>query len=171
MASYAPVPAAPPVYPAVDQPAHESHKPYNPPLQTFDVDPHNLDYRQSQGSTLPPRTTRYRSGTRSFSNFWLFELFCWLFTLACFAGIVAILASFQGQPVPNWRLGITLPTVVSLISSVATFSLGVPISEGLGQLKYLWFRKTRPLSDFETLDEAAGGPPGSAKLILKLKGG
>ncbi|KAK4495451.1 hypothetical protein PRZ48_013782 [Zasmidium cellare] len=167
MASYAPVPPAPPVYAAVDEP----HKPYNPPLQSFHIDTHNLDYRQSQGSTLPPRTKGSRSFKHAFSNLWLFEFFCWLVTLACFAGIIAVLVSFDGQPVPNWKWGITLPTVVSLISSVATFSLAVPIDEGLGQLKWLWFRKTRPLSDFETIDDAAGGPSGSAMLILKFKGG
>jgi hypothetical protein len=48
----------------------------------------------------------------------------------------------------------------------------VPIVEGLGQLKWIWFssRKHRPLVDFQLFDDAAQGGVGGLKLLFGFKG-
>jgi hypothetical protein len=47
----------------------------------------------------------------------------------------------------------------------------VPLSNGLGQLKWAWFSdgKNRPLADLDTFDAASRGVIGSAQLIFLLK--
>lgn len=48
----------------------------------------------------------------------------------------------------------------------------LPIVEGLGQLKWMWFATTRtkPLIDFQLFDEASRGGYGSLKLLFRCKG-
>ena len=148
--------------PAPNVPDTYSNRPdpyVKPPIHSFDID--------TQG--LPIRTTR-RPFRRAVNTFWLFEVLCWLVAAGCIVAIIILVTSWDGSPLPDWKYGITLPTVVSLLASVTTFALGILIEECLGQLKWLWFRKSRPASDYETID-GAGTPVGSALLILKLKGG
>jgi hypothetical protein len=102
---------------------------------------------------------------------WIAEFLYWIFALACFLGIVGTLAAFDGHKVPEWRGGITLNTIVSLLAAFATFSLVVPITSGLGQSKWLWLLKPRHLDDFEAIESARNGPAGSVRLLLRGKGG
>jgi hypothetical protein len=71
------------------------------------------------------------------STYWLFEVLCGILSLACLVAIAAVLHAFDNRPVPTLHYGITLNTIVSLLASVATFSLVVPVTAGLSQLKWL----------------------------------
>jgi uncharacterized protein DUF3176 len=102
---------------------------------------------------------------------WLFEVLCGILSLACLIAITIVLHAFDNRPVPTWRYGITLNTIVSLLASISTFSLIIPITAGLSQLKWLWFREKRSLADFQILDNASRGPTGSISLLLRWKGG
>jgi len=126
--------------------------------------------KPSEKQTVSP-TNKWRKFRRIVSSYWLFELSCWTFALACLLAIVATLRTFDGQLVPAWRYGITLNTIVSLLASFATFALMVPVTAGLGQLKWLWFRRTRPLADFELIESSGRGPTGSTMLLLRGRGG
>ena len=105
------------------------------------------------------------------STYWLFEVLCGILSLACLLSIVVVLHAYDNGPVPTWRYGISLNTIVSLLASIATFSLIVPITAGLSQLKWLWFREKRSLADFQIIEDASRGPAGSISLLLRWKGG
>ena len=105
------------------------------------------------------------------STYWLFETFCGILSLACLIAIAAVLYAFNGRTVPTWHHGITLNTIVSLLASAATFSLFVPVTAGLSQLKWLRFCRKGPLSDFEMLENASRGPAGSIALLLRWRAG
>lgn len=86
--------------------------------------------------------------------------------------IVAVLKSYDGQPMPQWPLGITLNAFLAFFTSVAKLAMLIPVVEGLGQLRWLWFaRKARKLADFELFEQACRGAYGSIKLLFSLKGG
>ena len=69
-------------------------------------------------------------------------------------------------------LGITLNGFVALFVSLAKLALLVPIVEGMGQLRWLWFSgRARKLSDFEAYEQAYRGTFGALKLLVTLKGG
>lgn len=81
------------------------------------------------------------------------------------------LYTFDGRPPPKWADGITLNTFIALFSSIAKLALMIPVIEGLGQLKWLWFASNpRTLEDFQLFDQATRGGLGCIKLLLKLKG-
>jgi hypothetical protein len=47
----------------------------------------------------------------------------------------------------------------------------LPVGSAMGELKWTWFLRKRPIVDFETLDSASKGPQGSLLLLLKRRGG
>ena len=66
----------------------------------------------------------------------------------------------------------TLNTLLAFLTSLARLAFMVPIVEGLGQLKWIWFssHKHRPLVDFQLFDDAAQGGVGGLKLLFGFKG-
>jgi hypothetical protein len=62
--------------------------------------------------------------------------------------------------------------VIALLASLAKAAFVTAIVEGLGQLKWIWFLspRARPLSDFQTFEEATKGGWGSWKLLFRLRG-
>jgi hypothetical protein len=61
-------------------------------------------------------------------------------------------------------------SILSLLSTIAKICVLIPVSKGLGQLKWVWFaKKERSLRDIETFESASRGLTGSALLMWKLK--
>ena len=57
--------------------------------------------------------------------------------------------------------------MIFLFATIFKAALLLPVAEGLGQLKWNWFRKPRPLADITIFDSASRGPRGALQLILK----
>ncbi|KAH7364379.1 hypothetical protein BKA65DRAFT_491161 [Rhexocercosporidium sp. MPI-PUGE-AT-0058] len=110
--------------------------------------------------------------TKPFSNeTWFLEIFCLVVGVLTFAANIAVLAVFHNKPLPQWPFGITLNTLIALISAVTNACLAVPLASGFGQLKWNWFkRKPSPLTDMELFDDASRGSWGAAKLISSGRG-
>jgi hypothetical protein len=82
-----------------------------------------------------------------------------------------VLHRYDGDQPPQWSVGITLNTFIAFFSSVAKLAFLIPVIEGLGQLKWLWFAsKRRHLEDFELFDQATRGGLGCIKLLFRFKG-
>jgi hypothetical protein len=58
------------------------------------------------------------------------------------------------------------------LSKIASAALILPISEAIGQLKWVWFRgaESKDMIDFETFDKASRGAWGSFLLLFRTKG-
>jgi hypothetical protein len=103
-------------------------------------------------------------------DYWGWELFGILGSAAILIGIALILNTFDGKRQPSWE-HVSLNSLISWLSTAAKFCILMPITSGLGQLKWVWFaEKERPLSDLQEFDSASRGIPGSAKLLWRLKG-
>lgn len=102
---------------------------------------------------------------------WLPEVLWTLVSIACLIAIAVVLKLYDGQPLPNWPLGITLNTLVAFLSTLCRAAFIVPVMEGLSQLKWNWFATgDRSLADFQAFDDASRGPYGSLKLLLTTRG-
>ena len=88
------------------------------------------------------------------------------------AALIIILWRADGHAPPDMHLGVTLNTVLAFLSSLAKVSFLVPIVEGLGQLKWMWFLspKHKPLIDIQVFDNATRGGFGGLKLLFRFKG-
>lgn len=83
--------------------------------------------------------------------------------------LATLLTVYDGKTVFEWK-GITLNSVVSILSTASKAALLHAISELISQWKWILFtRKSRPLLDFERIDAASRGPLGSLLLVWKSK--
>ena len=110
--------------------------------------------------------------TRRTLRAWWLECLCCVLTIGLFAGLVSMLARYQGEPVPQWPLDLPLSTVVAIIATLCRALMVFPVSEGLAQLKWHWFRgtRTRPVNDLYMFDQATRGPLGAVLLLFGLRG-
>jgi hypothetical protein len=132
-------------------------------------------YRSHIGQgTPPPRTVAARGFGASplyvLTRWWPEFLSC-LVSFACLVALVLVLRAYDGQPLPTWSGGITLNTVVALLSTVCRTLFVIAASQALSQAKWNWFKTSpRPLADLSAFDDASRGPWGSLKLVFTMKG-
>lgn len=100
---------------------------------------------------------------------WLLELLCAISSLACTAAMFSFLCAIDGKPYSQWHVAhveITPNTMLSIISTFAKASLLMPVTEGISQLKWVFFQqRERSLIHLQVFDEASRGPVGSLRLL------
>ncbi|KAI9712054.1 MAG: hypothetical protein M1820_001763 [Bogoriella megaspora] len=103
---------------------------------------------------------------------WTTEVLNLALGVGALVGIIAVLAYFNGQALPNWPYYITLNALVALLATIVSAAILVPVQSGLSQLKWIKYKSGRaPLVDFETFDEASRGSKGAFKLLGTRRGG
>ncbi|KAF2019627.1 hypothetical protein BU24DRAFT_419239 [Aaosphaeria arxii CBS 175.79] len=124
-------------------------------------------HEKSFSSSEDAGSSKSRSNERArkvFSDWW-WELLACVPIIASFSGLIAILRAYQDRPLPKWPLGLSFNTALSVLGLVFRTPALFIAAEGIGQLKWRWFSKERPLSDLSAYDEATRGPWGSTKLL------
>ncbi|KAL1623848.1 hypothetical protein SLS54_004311 [Diplodia seriata] len=86
------------------------------------------------------------------------------------AGIGLVLRMHDHKLLPKWPFDISINVFVSVLSIVSRTTLMVPLTSCIGQLKWLWIKRERPLADLQFFDEASRGPLGALKLFYRTKG-
>ena len=103
---------------------------------------------------------------------WTVEIISFTIALLALAAIIGVLAHYNGKSMPSWPTGITLNTLIALLTAIANAALASPLQQGLSQLKWISFkRESRPLTDMEAFDDASRGIWGSIKLLVMGRGG
>lgn len=100
---------------------------------------------------------------------WWWEIVLLLLGTVCVALMIAILAVMDNKPLEYWRLPIRPNSLISVLSALARSFLLFPITEALGQLKWLYFEQARPLDQFHDFDEASRGPWGSLLFLGRMR--
>lgn len=108
--------------------------------------------------------------SRWFVDWWALELLSWFLGVICIMTIVVVLWEVDGKRMPSWKLGISIDTLIAVLSGFTKSCLLMPTAEALGQLKWNWFRKERKMIDFEKLDNASKGTWGSLTLLASTRG-
>lgn len=123
------------------------------------------------------------------ADWWVWEVLSLVVSAGALVAMVVFLSSIDNKPQPSWATagshcvkvpgsdrtvcrtaGISVNSVISWLGTLARICLLVPLSNGLGQLKWAWFsERKRPLTDLETFDSASRGLTGSLQLIWRLK--
>jgi hypothetical protein len=68
--------------------------------------------------------------TRWFLEWWMMEILSWLFGLACMVVITVILWEYDGKPNPEWKIGISIASLISILSGFTKSALLLPTAEG-----------------------------------------
>jgi len=133
-------------------------------------------YRSSSDGTHQSRSanrkTFYTKAYITIKNLWLLEVASLIISLICFLAIAVVLRFYDGIDVHSWHHRITLNTTIALLAVVGGAALAGPLSASIGQAKWLWFKKrSRPLSHFQSFENASRGALGSALMLLQGRGG
>lgn len=82
-----------------------------------------------------------------------------------------VLWHFDGQPLSNWPMAVTLNTLVGFIATFATVLVILAVTGALGQLKWNWFAAgPRVLGDMEIFESAGRTQWGVWYLLVGGKG-
>ena len=84
--------------------------------------------------------------------------------------IVVILDKHNFKRQPSWRQ-VSLNTIISWLSTLSKLLVFIPLSTGMGQLKWIWIAdRKRELADLGVFDSASRGALGSIGLLWTTKG-
>jgi hypothetical protein len=166
----------------------ESRSLNNAVVHTHDVTNHFLNVEQSRSGTPPTRDVPSLDGKaddgskrpllrtsttlydRIVTDWWWWELLSLLVSLLSISTIVGILLLYSEKKQPDHVIpGVTLNAFISVFAAVAKAALILPVSEAIGQLKWIWFRDQAKLWDFYLFDGASRGPWGSFILLWRTK--
>lgn len=130
----------------------------------------NRESTMSNNSSL--KSDSKLSAIFSKNGTWTYETISMVVAFGAVASIIAVLAAYDGKPLPSWPHWITLNALIAILATVATASMSVPLSGGLGQLKWIRFKQGRaPLSDMEVYDDASRGAFGAVNMLVARRGG
>ncbi|KAL6230836.1 hypothetical protein BDW75DRAFT_244467 [Aspergillus navahoensis] len=85
-----------------------------------------------------------------------------------FVALVVVLAEYDQKQQPDWG-SMSLNTLIPWMSTVSRACIVIACSEGLGQLKWVWFsQKARPTSELRTFDSATRGVYGALGIHMDV---
>ena len=134
--------------------------PFDRPIDRQSVPTTEHPSQHSSTLLLPKERNEkgYAKSSSSWLRTWRWELVASLFAIACLAANLAILLTIDGKPLRSWKVAhvsITPNTLISIFSTLAKSSMLLPVTEGIGQLKWIFFhRRAHKLSLVQTFDNA-----------------
>ncbi|KAL7274582.1 hypothetical protein RUND412_002505 [Rhizina undulata] len=113
-----------------------------------------------------PRRPRKRS-----SYFWTWEWISMVVSFCAIVGSVVLLKMFDNRPLPHWaysKHGLSLNTILSVLSTISRTYLLIPLDECMGQLMWIKFAENeyRPLVNIKHFDLATRSVSGAVKLMF-----
>ncbi|KAJ5415595.1 hypothetical protein N7465_004290 [Penicillium sp. CMV-2018d] len=124
--------------------------------------------RDARDPPLTPPEPEPVPSPEKWSSNWTLELLGCVLSLGLLVAIIVVLASYDGNPIPDWPYGITLNALVSVLSTFMKTAMAFAVTEGLSQLKWSWFTRGNTLSDMALLDAASRGPLGAAMVLFRF---
>ncbi|KAF2010318.1 hypothetical protein BU24DRAFT_427444 [Aaosphaeria arxii CBS 175.79] len=117
-----------------------------------------------------PKATLY---SKWIQDWWLAEIASLVLGIVAVISICVVLLDYQDKPAPALNavlgVGITLNTIIAILSTVGRASLLYPVVQCMSQQKWAWFSsRPRPLTDLETFDQGAQGALGSLLLLWSI---
>lgn len=109
------------------------------------------------------------AGGNSLVRSWGWEILAVIGSASCLAALVGLLLGYDGKPIFTWH-GVTLNSIVSLLSTASKAALLFAVAELISQWKWILFTDhARPLMDFERIDSASRGLLGSLRVMWSCK--
>jgi Protein of unknown function (DUF3176) len=128
---------------------------------------HEVSLQDGESGSVSSESSKHLSG-----GSWTVEIISFAIALLSLATIIGVLAHYNGESMPNWPSGMTLNTLIAVLTAIANAALASPLQQGMSQLKWIIFkREIRPLTDMEVFDDASRGIWGSIKLLVMGRGG
>lgn len=114
---------------------------------------------------------------------WGWEIAAWLLAAVSLVALLIVFGTHSGNPLSQWRSGITPSTVVQILSQFGQTALLAPVTSCICQSMWLWLKKAskemQPMDQSDKLprliamqwyDDGSRGPLGSLMLLWKHPG-
>ncbi|KAJ3495685.1 hypothetical protein NLG97_g3217 [Lecanicillium saksenae] len=102
----------------------------------------------------------------SLFKLWVLELICFFFAAATVLVICVVLWHYNGRPLPDWPYGLSVNTLLSILSTVLRACLLAVLASIMGQAKWTWLRSgPRPIDDLQKFDRASRGLVGAFLIV------
>jgi hypothetical protein len=112
----------------------------------------------------------HRSLSVWIADTWALEIAALILAIVSLVVIIILLVVYDGKPQFSFGF-VNLNAVIAILAAAFRIGFMVPVGEALAQWKWLWFsKKTRPLGDFDAIDDASRGSRGAFLLLWKHKG-
>ncbi|KAF3798919.1 hypothetical protein GCG54_00010591 [Colletotrichum gloeosporioides] len=118
------------------------------------------------GSASEIRGRIFSSRDSLLNRFWVWEVLSIAVATVALAAMFITLLLHQDRTLPKWPSMITINALIAIFSAILKACLMMPIAEGLSQLKWLWYEKSRPMKLIAQWDMASRGS--SAHLMFSL---
>lgn len=131
--------------------------------------PHDGLVEESRTQNMKGPSSLQRRRRRHVLQLWINEMASLVAAGGFLAAIWAVIAHYDGEPIPSWPLAINLSTLVSLLSVGFRLAAIAPVAAVMSQQKWSWLggRKPRPLLDLQRIDAASVSVTASAQLLLR----
>lgn len=133
---------------------------------------HEIDQEYNEEIHLQePKSASFPKRIREFG--WWWEVLSAILAIICTTHMTAILLAMDNRPLHDWKFSFIQPnSLVSVFSTIAKSALLVPLAEGLGQLKWIYFENAshNNLYHLHTFDAASRGPWGALRFLWDIKG-
>ncbi|KAK0704308.1 hypothetical protein B0H67DRAFT_557146 [Lasiosphaeris hirsuta] len=131
--------------------------------------PHDGLVEESRTQNMKGPSSLQRRRRRHVLQLWINEMASLVAAGGFLATIWAVIAHYDGEPIPSWPLAINLSTLVSLLSVGFRLAAIAPVAAVMSQQKWSWLggRKPRPLLDLQRIDAASVSVTASAQLLLR----
>lgn len=139
-----------------------------PPVTTQPIGDTQAIEKRQHSVTNPRLSKRRLCNSPILKNWWLEVGASFLF-LVSLGAVIATLYPHQGKPLPKWPYHLSVNTVISIYVVVLKSTILLVTAEGLGQLKWQWLQRSRPLRDLVQYDDATRGPLGALGLLWRLR--
>jgi hypothetical protein len=98
---------------------------------------------------------------------WILEVLAIVLAIGLIAAIGSILAVYNGKPVPDLGVNLSLNALLALLSTVLRALLVIIVAQIISQRKWDWYKSTRarPLEDLQKFDTGSRGSLGALQLI------
>lgn len=108
--------------------------------------------------------------TKWFRDWWALEIGSMFLGTVCIVAIAVMLLQVDGSEMPQWRLGITIDAILSLLAGFSKSCLLMQTAEALGQLKWPFGEGAKRAIDVDRIDRATRGTWGSVVLLARARG-
>ncbi|KAI0521810.1 hypothetical protein F5B22DRAFT_594165 [Xylaria bambusicola] len=157
--------SSPPSYASIDNGTH-SH--------SYDITYQSPRLEQTAPSTTMSLHEQHENdsahGKRHFFfHGWVTEITASLFSAACLVTISILLVIYHGRPVTSFPDGITLNTVVAVLTAAYKTALLYTVSSAIEQTKWnIFAARGRCLREFERIDEAGKSLHGALSALINI---
>jgi hypothetical protein len=100
------------------------------------------------------------------NTFWVYEILASVISLTMLAATYGILKHYNSTDVDAWSHSWQLNSLIGLLATIIQIAMAVPLASGISQLKWLWYRDVRKLTDLDRFDQSSRGPIGSVLLLF-----